>query len=123
MSKGEILGLRWQDVDLEAGTISVRQTLSYTRHGSEFQAPKTASGNRSIALPVVTVEELRKHRIRQKEERLKAGPLYQDHDLVAATQFGTPVTARNLDRSWYALREKAGVKPIRFHDLRHTPPR
>ncbi|GIM45915.1 site-specific integrase [Collibacillus ludicampi] len=120
MRKGEILGLRWQDVDLEKGIISVRQTLSYTGKGSEFQAPKTDHGKRAIAIPPQVVEFLRKHKVKQAEEKLLAGPLYQDHDLVVATQVGTPVTARNLDRSWYKLRDEADVPKIRFHDLRHT---
>lgn len=120
MRKGEILGLRWQDVDMEKGIISVRQTLSYTGKGSEFQAPKTDHGKRAIALPSQTIEELRRHRVKQAEEKILAGPLYKDHGIVVATQVGTPVTARNLDRSWYKLREEAGVPEIRFHDLRHT---
>lgn len=120
MRKSEILGLRWKDIDMDKGTISISQTRVYTGKGSAFSEPKTDHGKRSIAIPPMVVEALRQHRRTQLQERLKAGPAYQDTDLVVATSVGTPLTHRNLDRSWYRLLEVAEVPRIRFHDLRHT---
>ena len=120
MRKGEVLGLRWQDVDIEQSLISVRQTLSYTGKGSEFQAPKTEHGKRAIAIPTQVVEALKRHKRQQAQEKLMLGQEYQDNDLVVATRFGTFVTARNLDRSWYQYLDELDVPRIRFHDLRHT---
>lgn len=120
MRKGEILGLRWRDIDFQTNVLSVRQTLSYTGKGSEFQAPKTDHGRRAIVLPSQVIEELRKHKVAQAKEKLQLGAEYNDTDLVVATSHGTPVTARALDKSWYELRERANVPCIRFHDLRHT---
>ncbi|MED0680652.1 tyrosine-type recombinase/integrase [Aneurinibacillus thermoaerophilus] len=120
MRKGEILGLRWKDIDLERGTLSVRQTFTRAEKGHDFQEPKSSSGLRSIALPPGTIEALRAHKIQQSKEKLKAGSLYQDVGMVVATSIGTPVLSRNLDRTWFRLMKKAGVPRIRFHDLRHT---
>ncbi len=100
--------------------ISVRQTLSYTGKGSEFQAPKTEHGKRAIAIPAQLVEALKRHKRQQAQEKLMLGQEYQDNDLVVATRFGTFVTARSLDRSWYKYLEESDVPKIRFHDLRHT---
>ncbi|MED0676944.1 tyrosine-type recombinase/integrase [Aneurinibacillus thermoaerophilus] len=120
MRKGEILGLRWKDIDLEQGTLSVRQTFTRAEKGHDFQEPKSSSGLRSIALSPGTIEALRAHKIQQSKEKLKAGSLYQDIGMVVATSIGTPVLSRNLDRTWFRLMKKAGVPRIRFHDLRHT---
>lgn len=120
MRKGEILGLRWKDIDFEKNTLSVRQTFARAEKGHDFQEPKSSSGLRSIALPPGTMEALRLHKVQQAKEKLKAGSLYQDMGMVVATSHGTPVLSRNLDRTWFRLMEKAGVSRIRFHDLRHT---
>jgi integrase len=119
MRQGEILGLRWADVDLEKGTISVRQALSKDYSGFAIQETKTESSIRTVAIPPNVVAELRKHRIRQMEERL-AAKTYTDHGLVIQSTVGTPVLPRNLKRVWYRLLEESGVPKIRFHDLRHT---
>ncbi len=120
MRKGEILGLRWKDIDFEKNTLSVRQTFARAEKGHDFQEPKSSSSFRSIALPPDTIEALRLHKVQQAKEKLKAGSLYQDMGMVVATSVGTPVLSRNLDRTWFKLMEKAGVSRIRFHDLRHT---
>ncbi|WP_029422150.1 tyrosine-type recombinase/integrase [Alicyclobacillus macrosporangiidus] len=120
LRKGEILGLRWSDVDFSSKLITVRQNLSYVHGQFYFLEPKTAHGRRAVAISDPIIEALNIHRIRQEEERLKAGPLYRDHGLVVQTEVGTPVSPRNLDRSWYNLLGKCDVPRIRFHDLRHT---
>ncbi|MEK3744757.1 site-specific integrase [Brevibacillus sp. FSL K6-0770] len=118
MRRGEILGLRWKDIDFENGEISVQQTLS--NKGDELQEPKTKSAQRSIALPEQTVAELKKHKRRIAQEKLMARSVYQDNDLVVCTSVGTKVLPRNLIRTYYRLLKKADVPKIRFHDLRHS---
>jgi integrase len=121
MRRGELLGLRWADVDLDAGALSVRRTMS--RGGSsqlEGGEPKTASGKRRVALPASVVESLRRHRVRQLEYRLKAGPAFEDRGLVFANETGGPLHPNSLAIRFRKLIAAAGVPAIRFHDLRHT---
>lgn len=119
MRQGEILGLRWQDVDLKARTISVSQTLNHD--GKTFEAgAKTDSGVRSIGIDRETAAELENLRLRTLEEKMRYRDIYEDHDLVICTKLGTPVSPRNLNRTFYRLIEQADLKRIRFHDLRHT---
>lgn len=117
MRRGEILGLRWQDVDLDARMLTIRQIY----YRGEIQAgAKTASGVRSIGLDVPTVEALRALRARTELERRDAGDVYADHDLVTCTPTGSPIDASNLRDYFRTVISRAGVPVIRFHDLRHT---
>jgi integrase len=121
MRRGEILGLRWADVDLDTGALSVRRTLSRgTSSRLEVGEPKTGAGRRRVALPPSVVESLRRHRVRQLELRLVAGPAYEDQDLVFTNETGRPIHPNSLALRFRRLIERAGVPPIRFHDLRHT---
>jgi integrase len=118
--QGELLGLKWEDVDLVAGTLQIRRTLSEARSGRIFEAPKSGKG-RSIRLTRRVTEALRSHRKRQLEEKLRVGSLWQENGLVFPSQAGTPLGARNLVRSYKLRLERAGLsKDFRFHDLRHT---
>jgi integrase len=120
MRRGEVLGLRWRDVDLDAAKLSVTQTLEQTEQGLSFQQPKTARSRRQIALSRMTVEALRHHRAEQAKELLAAG-LGRDPDaLVITTKDGGPLQPRSLTHEFTRLVAKAGVPRIRFHDLRHT---
>jgi integrase len=122
MRRGELLGLRWSDVDLDTGSLSVRQQL--VRGGKEisFGPPKTQAGRRSIRLDAVTVRVLRSHRARQKEQgRLKLGQAYRsDLDLVFARMDGSPHDPDVVSQQFEAAAKRSGVKRIRFHDTRHT---
>ncbi|MBY3620371.1 tyrosine-type recombinase/integrase [Acinetobacter sp. CUI P1] len=119
MRQGEILGLRWQDVDFNNGVISVRQTLSHD--GKILVAgAKTASSVRTIAIDPQTVEVLRKQRMFIYKEKLSLGAQYKDYDLVVCTALGTPVSPRNLMRTYYRIIEQNELNHITFHDLRHT---
>lgn len=121
MRRGEILGLRWEDIDLRAGTLSVRRTcIRGTGNAYEFAQPKTAKGRRQISLTRSTVDALNRHRLRQVELRLRQGSAYQDEDLVFATPEGHPLHPNTLALHFSRLIEAAGVPRIRFHDLRHT---
>ncbi|WP_376794854.1 tyrosine-type recombinase/integrase [Thermogemmatispora sp.] len=121
MRQGELLALRWSDVDLERGTLQVRRTVSYkARYGFVETETKTAKGKRTIALPPLLVETLKRHRARQQEARQKAGRRWQERDLVFCTQEGNFLTDSFVRRQYYQLLERAGLPRIHFHDLRHS---
>ena len=120
LREGELLGLRWEDVDLAAGTLSVRRTLSQARIGHMFEAPKNGHG-RNVRLTSGAVEALKRHRAAQNGERIRLRYLWQDHGLVFPSQRGTTMSASNLTaRSFKSLLRRAGLPDIRLHDLRHT---
>ena len=121
LREGELLGLRWDDVDFERSTVSVRRTLSQTRErGHVFEPPKNGKG-RSIKLTQTAAEALNIHRERQNQERVVLGTLWEDHGLVFPSQKGTTMNAKNLTaRNFKPLLERAGLPDIRLHDLRHT---
>ena len=122
LRQGELLGLKWEDVDLDHGILRVKRTLSGIKDGKPiFGTPKTAKGRRSVQLTVKAVEALGKHRERQIEERKQLVELWRDWDLVFPTRVGTPISRHNLvARSFKPLLVRAGLPDIRFHDLRHT---
>jgi len=117
---GELLGLRWTDVDLERDSMRVARTLSRAKNGPRFTTPKNGKG-RSIILTKGAVESLRNHRKRQIEERLKSGSLWEDNGLIFASETGMPLTQDMVDRrSFKPLLKRAQLDDVRFHDLRHT---
>jgi len=121
MRIGEMLGLRWEDLDLDATApmLQVRRTLSETRTGHKFELPKSGKG-RSIKLSRKAVEALRSHRAKQAEEKLRLGSLWRDNGLVFPTTTGTATSGTNLGRYFRPLLKLAGLPPVRLHDLRHT---
>jgi integrase len=121
LRQGEILGLKWEDIDLANGVIRVRRTL--TRRGGRLLLgdPKTKRSRRTVRLTEATVEALKGHLAHQMERMERLGDLYKDQGLVFATGKGTLVNPSNLrKRSFAPLLEKAGLPSVRFHDLRHT---
>ena len=120
LREGELLGLKWDDVDLESGTLQVRRTLSDTRSGYVFEPPKNGKG-RSIKLTHTASEARRGHLERQLEEIDGRGYDYQDQGLIFPSRKGTPMNARNLTaRSFKPMLKHARLPDIRLHDLRHT---
>jgi integrase len=119
MRRGELQGLKWEDLDLEAGTLQVRRTLSEPKGGWIFEAPKSGKG-RSIRLTRRAMSALREHRKRQLEERMGKAGLWSDHGLVFPSAIGTPISGGNLNRSFKVLLKRADLPAVRFHDLRHT---
>ena len=120
MRKGELLGLRWEDVDLAGAELHVRQAAQRVAGELRFSAPKTRRSRRAIPLPEPVVAALTSHRTRQRAERLAAGTAWTDSGLVFTTSIGTPIEPRNLNRHWYGVRTRAELPDVRFHDLRHT---
>jgi integrase len=121
MGRGELLDLRWTDVDLVVGVLAVRSTLYRAEGRLVLAEPKTARSRRLIHLTPDAVAAFRAHRYHQLQERLQLGPAWDAHDLVFANELGRPVQAQNMiRRSFYPLLGQAGVPRIRFHDLRHS---
>lgn len=121
MRQGELLALRWQDVDLENTTLSVRRTL--TRDGGRFTIgePKTKKSRRSIRLTTQAAQTLREHLSRQLRDIEMLGDRYEDRGLVFTTDTGAPIIPSNLRRRSFApLLKRAKLPRVRFHDLRHT---
>jgi integrase len=121
MRRGELLGLKWPDVDWENATVRVRRTLTRNGTGHVLGEPKTKKSRRTVRLTHKAVEALRSHRARQAQEKLKIGSLYQDQDLVFAGYNGGLINPSNLrQRSFKPLLKRAGLPQITFNDLRHT---
>ncbi len=121
MRRGELFGLRWQDVDLDARVLSIRQTCQWLPgDGFVFRRPKTHRSSRPVALSSEAIAHLREHRRAQLEQRLAAGVAYQDSDLVFANALGAPIHQSNLRRVWLQIVSRVGLRKFRFHDLRHA---
>jgi integrase len=126
LRRGELLGLRWQDVDWKAEVLHIRQTLARVKNHEAghtqliFQEPKTAHSRRTIPLPEGCLTALRQHWAHQAEEKLLLGQAYNDHGLVFCRADGRPIDPRALNRSFTQVLAQAGLPPIRLHDARHT---
>jgi integrase len=128
--RGELLALRWQDVDFQRGIIHIRQTLARVRvhdpheHSKKtrliFQEPKTDQSRRTIPIPADILEELQRHKRRQAQERLLLGQAYEDHGLVFCAANGKPLDPVDFYRRFVRLLLRAGLPARRFHDARHT---
>ncbi|MEE1782761.1 tyrosine-type recombinase/integrase [Streptomyces sp. SP17BM10] len=121
LRKGELLGLRWEDLDLDGGTASIRRTLQRTPTGGLTALPtKTVSSERRIALPTECVHSLKHHRERQNREREVADTGWTDSGYVFTASDGSPTDPSTLTRHFTTLCQVARLRRIRFHDLRHT---
>jgi len=120
MRRGEILGLRWTDVDLARGMLSVVQARVRGEEGVETSSPKTPRGRRSIDLDSGTVSCLRSHRKQQMAERLEAGPAWIESELVFTRSDGGLLDPDVVSQMFNKIVRATGLRHIRFHDLRHT---
>jgi integrase len=116
MRLGEVLGLRWSDIDFKSESLRVRQTLNVDR---TFGTPKSYRSRRSIPLPKFLLKVLKTQRARLSELRLMAGSAWQDHDLVASRADGSPMDPRRVSRLFTALAKESGYD-FTFHGLRHA---
>ena len=120
MRRGELLGLKWSDVNFAEGVVSVRRSLVELKgEGIIESEPKTLKGHRSILLPAFALAVLKEHQIRQTG-MCQRSPQWQDRDFVFCTSHGTPFAAANLRTMFKGVLKKAGLPDIRFHDLRHS---
>lgn len=119
LRRGEILALRWRDVDLTAGMLSIRESVEEI--GKDVRYKETKSGKaRTVALSSTVKEELNRHRIGQAEEQLKLGMRPDDSSFVVAQIDGRPLKPTSLTHEWTRLVAKTSLPRIRFHDLRHS---
>ncbi len=121
MRRGEVLGLRWSDVDIDANQLAVRQTVMTVSYQPVITTPKTKRSRRVVYLDDHTVDVLRSHRRRQVDERKAAGPAWSDeHDLVFRDDLGDVVNPDWFSREFARQVKASGLGRIRFHDLRHS---
>ncbi|MEU3449354.1 tyrosine-type recombinase/integrase [Streptomyces thermolilacinus] len=121
LRKGELLGLHWEDLDLDGGTATVRRSLQRTRTSGLTPLPtKTRASERRIALPTECIHSLKEHKKQQEREQAEAGMSWKDCGLVFTTPTGGPLDPTNLTRRFRGLLNRAGLRRIRFHDLRHS---
>jgi integrase len=121
LRQGEALGLRWQDVDTESNVLRPRKQVQRIERRLQLVDLKTKRSRRALPLLPFASAALREHRTRQLAERLKAGPAWQDLDLVFSTQIGTPLEARNVWRWLAKIRTSVeGLPAFSFHDQRRT---
>lgn len=118
---GELLGLRWEDVDPERGRVTVRRSLQYLpSDGLALRELKTARGSRTIPLGSTALGVLRRLRRRQLEERLALGPAQLEQGLVFGDAIGNPLPPYRLSQWFASFVRKGGFAQLRFHDLRHA---
>ena len=121
LRQSEALGLKWSDIDLDRGTLSIRRGLHrVSGRGLVFEEPKSARSRRTLALPAQLVDGLRLQRKAQDQEREIAGTEWQGQDFVFAQANGRPLDRRSDWEHWRALLTAAGVRQVRLHDGRHT---
>ena len=120
LRQGEVLGVKWEDVDLERRTLKVRRAVQRVGGRLILKEPKSAKSRRTLTLPPSLVAALREHKVRQLEERLLAGERWQDQGFVFATRTGGPLDPRNVIRSWHRVQTVHGLPRRNFHSTRHT---
>lgn len=121
LRRGELLALRWQDIDLDAkpARLKVRQSLEQTKTGLRFKEPKSRTSTRELTIPHLTVETLKHHRAAQAVKRLEQGTDYHDNDLVFAAEDGSPWIPSNFSRMFHHHAHRLGFT-CRLHDMRHS---
>jgi integrase len=120
MRKGEIIGLRWEDIDLEAKTLQVRRTLYRITGETLLTEPKTPNAYRTIHLDDDLVRVFRKQKVKQNLEKLKYGPAYIESNMVFTQETGDYISPSAVNGLFRRFLQQLGLPEIRFHDLRHT---
>jgi integrase len=120
LRRGEVLGLRWADIDWEAQTIKVTQQVQLVGQKVVISTPKTEGSTRLLPLTATMLAALAQKRAAQEEERTALGAAWHDHGLIFASETGTPTSPRNLYRTFEVARARATLPDVRLHDLRHT---
>jgi integrase len=118
--RGEALGLRWEDIDPKNGRLAVRRTVVAVGYDVHVSEPKTMNGRRSVSLDPTTLDALKGHGQRQKEERLRSGLAWRAAGLVFTTEDGAPIHPDRISKLFAQLVARFELPRIRLHDLRHT---
>lgn len=126
---GELIALKWSDIDFQNEELNVQRTLKRVRKLSPTdekktevieQMPKTLAGIRTVNIPSVLIPELKSHQKKQREERLKNIDVYSNNNFVFCTELGHPIDSKNLTRSFAKVLKDIGIPHKKFHSLRHT---
>ena len=117
--RGEIIAIRWQQVDLANAQLAVVESAEQTGKGVRYKRPKSGR-SRTVALSRFVVDELRVHRLRQAEELLRLGARQNEATFVYTREDGEPMQPRSLTHAWHRMLARTSLRRIRFHDLRHT---
>ena len=120
LRQGEALGLRWQDVDLFKGTLRVSHQLQRVDGRLALVPPKTEKSRRTLVMPPLIIAVLREHQKRQEAEKTWAGSKWEENGLVFANRTGRPTQAKHAIELFHQALDAAGMRRIRFHDLRHS---
>jgi integrase len=120
LRRGELMALRWRDVDLDMGTLTVRSTISRVDGKLLISEPKSARSRRVVPLPDPLVSMLKAHRTAQKQERMRAANMWTDHGLVFPTELGTPCDPRSFLRVIEGAANRASIADVGVHTLRHS---
>lgn len=121
MRQGELIGLKWEDVDFDKKRIEVKRQIQRTDEGLVFKKTKTKAGNRVIPITDDVIRELKRQKIRQNEKKLALGKNYNnDVDLICSNSVGNPIDAKKIYNFFKEISREAKLPEIRFHDLRHT---
>jgi integrase len=120
LRQGEALGLQWEDVDVARGVLRIRNQLQRIDGNLTLVEPKTERSRRTLVVPPTILENLREHEKRQAVERHWAGSKWTENGMVFTNLSGGPLQARNVIREFHKALKTAGLKRIRFHDLRHS---
>ncbi len=120
LRRAEIAGLLWSDIDMDAGTLTIRETLVTVAGRPQTSAPKTERGARTLPLTDALAAALTRTRRRQAGEQLRAGPAWHDSGCVVANELGEPLHPDTISDRWDTLVRRAQVRRIRLHDARHT---
>jgi integrase len=121
MRRNELLGLRWSDIDIPLSLVHVNRSLLLLKNGEiTFRTPKTSKGRRAIDLPPSLTLLLKEYREKQALDRAMLGIPLTDNDLVFSQYDGKPLLPDSVTHAWIKLVRRAGLKPIRLHDTRHT---
>ena len=121
MRRGELLALKWDDIDFDNASLQVQRTLQKTLRGYVFAKPKTTRSRRRIALSATVLAALKRHRVQQAETRLKLGDAWTELDLVFPSALGRMYEPSNFVRYQFKpIIKRTGLPNVRLHDLRHT---
>lgn len=120
MRRGEVLGVRWRDIDFKDRRLHVRQTILSVNYQLTVGQPKTLRSERKIALDAETIRVLTAHRVTQRREQQLLGAGYHDQDLVFARENGDPVHPDYFSQTFDRAVKRLKLPKIRLHDLRHT---